>query len=346
VSEPSDPAVRDHATLRDIAADTGLSISTVSQALRGAGRISAATRERVRAASARLAYRANVSALHMRGARTGLVGLVAEVPDAESWGVGELDFLVRCERAFCDAALGQGRYPVLLSGQLLAGAVGSLPVDGIAVIDPRPHDPVLELLDARGVPRVTLGRDVARTEPDPWVVDNDKPAITRTALDGLYARGMRRALLVTADTGQNYMTDVADAFTAWAAGRPDVSAEVAVLPLPFQPDDAVARVRRACEDGVDTIYLAVEAALAAVLEAVAAAGRRIPADVQLLATSDSPRAQSAQPPVSAVDLDAPALGARLFALLEERLGATDAAAIDRTVPASVRWRESTRPVRS
>ncbi|MDX2376559.1 LacI family transcriptional regulator [Microbacterium sp. LRZ72] len=338
-----EPTLRDRSTLKDIAADTGLSMSAVSQALRGAGRISEATRERVREASDRLSYRANISALHMRGARTGLVGLVAEVPDATSWGVSDLDFLVRCERAFCDAALGERRYPVLLSGPSVAGAVGTLPVDGVAVIDPAPDDPLLRLLEERGVPHVTLGRDISRAEPPDWVVDNDKRAITRAALDGLYERGMRDVLLVTADAGQSYMTDVADAVEEWAADRADVRADVAVLPLPFDPRDALERVRRACREGVDTIYLAVEAALPAVLEAIATTGRRIPADVQIIATTDSTRAQLAQPPVSAVDLQPAALGVQLFALLEARIAGTAPPAAVGDVPADIRWRESTRP---
>lgn len=336
---------RDRSTLRDIAADTGLSLSTVSQALRGAGRISEATRLRVHEASERLSYRANISALHMRGARTGLVGLVAEVPDATSWGVSDLDFLVRCERAFCDAALTEGRYPVLLSSALVGRAVGTLPVDGIAVIDPRADDPLLELLDERGVPYVALGRDVARAGDPTWVVDNDKSAITRQALDGLYARGMRNVRLIVADSGQSYMTDVADAVRAWSAERPDVLASITVLPLPFDPRDAAGQAATACQEGVDTIYLAVEAALPAVLEGIAVAGRSIPGDVQILATTDSTRAQTARPQISAVDLHPEALGARLFDVLEERLsggGASDRR-VERLVTADVRWRESTRP---
>ena len=322
-------------------------MSTVSQALRGAGRISEATRRRVLEASERLAYRANISALHMRGGRTGLVGLVAEVPDATSWGVSDLDFLVRCERAFCDAALTEGRYPVLLSGALVAGAVGSLPVDGVAVIDPRAGDPLLELLEQRRVPSVSLGRDVARGDTSEWVVDNDKHAITNEALDGLRARGMRSVRLVTADAGQSYMTDVADAVTNWGARHEDIEVSTIVLPLPFDPHEAVERVIAACNDGADTIYLAVEAALPAVLEGVAAAGRTIPDDVQIIATTDSARAQAAQPPISAVDLHPEALGARLFALLEERLSGAPAHTPrrERMVAAEVRWRESTRPIR-
>ena len=337
---------RDRSTLRDISVDTGLSLSTVSQALRGAGRISEATRRRVQEASERLSYRANISALHMRGARTGLVGLVAEVPDATSWGVSDLDFLVRCERAFCDTALTEGRYPVLLSSPLVGGAVGALPVDGIAVIDPRADDPLLELLDERGVPHVALGRDVARAGEPTWVVDNDKAAITHEALDGLYARGMRNLRLIVADSGQSYMTDVADAVLAWSSARSDVRSTIAVLPLPFDPRDAEAQAAAACQEGVDTIYLAVEAALPAVLDGIAAAGRAIPDDVQILTTTDSTRAQTARPRISAIDLHPEALGARLFQVLEERLsgGGADGRAVDRIVPAEVRWRESTRPV--
>jgi DNA-binding LacI/PurR family transcriptional regulator len=334
---------RDRATLRHIAADTGLSMSTVSQALRGAGRISEATRQRVVEASSRLAYRANVSALHMRGARTGLVGLVAKVPDATSWSVSDLDFLVRCERGFCDVALKRSRYPVMLSGASVADAIGTLPVDGVAVIDPGPDDPLLRLLEERSVPYVTLGRDVLREAPTPWVVDNDKREITRFALDGLRTRGMRHALLVTADTGQNYMTDVADAFVEWGEAHPDVATVTTILPLPFDAAEATRRVREACRAGVDTVYLAVEAALPAVLDAVAAEGRSIPRDVQVLTTTDSTRAQTAQPAVSAIDLHPRALGERLFALLEQRISGAGADAVDRQVAAEVHWRESTRP---
>ena len=341
-SAAKDSASRDRATLRDIALDTGLSMSTVSQALRGAGRISEATRARVAEASARLAYRANVSALHMRGACTGLVGLVATVPDSTSWSVGDLDFLVRCERAFCDVALGSDRYPVMLSGSSVSGAIGVLPVDGVAVIDPGPNDPLLRLLEERGVAYVTLGRDVLSDASDEWVVDNDKLGITRVALDGLYQRGMRRSLLLTADTGQNYMTDVAQAYDAWGEAHPDVTTTTAVLPLPFDAAQAARVVSDACRDGVDTIYLAVEPALTAVLDAVAAEGLSIPDDVQLLATTDSTRAQSLVPAISAVDLQPAALGERLFALLEQRVSGAVPDAVERLVAADVRWRDSTR----
>ncbi len=50
--------------------------STASRALRGSGRVSAATEARVRAAAAALGYRPNASARALRTARSGFVGLV------------------------------------------------------------------------------------------------------------------------------------------------------------------------------------------------------------------------------------------------------------------------------
>jgi DNA-binding LacI/PurR family transcriptional regulator len=238
---------------------------------------------------------------------------------------------------------------VLLSSPLVGGAVGALPVDGIAVIDPRADDPLLELLDERRIPYVALGRDVARPGDPVWVVDNDKAAITREALEGLYERGMRNVRLIMADSGQSYMTDVADAVLSWSSRHPDVQSSIAVLPLPFDPREAAAQAAAACQEGIDTIYLAVEAALPSVLDGIAAAGRSIPDDVQILATTDSTRAQTARPRISAIDLHPEALGARLFEVLEERLsagvrsGGGLGSGIGRIVPAEVRWRESTRP---
>lgn len=62
--------------LKDISADTGVSIMTVSRILRGTGRESPATCKRVRAAAERLGYRPNGLARAMRRGSFGAVGLL------------------------------------------------------------------------------------------------------------------------------------------------------------------------------------------------------------------------------------------------------------------------------
>ncbi|MEV6108015.1 LacI family DNA-binding transcriptional regulator [Streptomyces sp. NPDC051940] len=64
-------------TVRDVAERAGVSAMTVSRALRDDAKVSAATRERVRAAAAELGYRPNEMARSLRlGRGTGLVGLL------------------------------------------------------------------------------------------------------------------------------------------------------------------------------------------------------------------------------------------------------------------------------
>ncbi len=65
-----------HATLKTIAEAVGLSPASVSRALNGGGRLSPATRARVRRAAEQLHYRPNTLARSIRQGRTGLVGLV------------------------------------------------------------------------------------------------------------------------------------------------------------------------------------------------------------------------------------------------------------------------------
>lgn len=66
-------------TIRDLAADTGLSVSTISQVLNGKGResrIPELTRARVLEAATRLGYRRNRHARALRTGRSNLIGIV------------------------------------------------------------------------------------------------------------------------------------------------------------------------------------------------------------------------------------------------------------------------------
>ncbi|MCK8784447.1 LacI family DNA-binding transcriptional regulator [Roseomonas sp. NAR14] len=72
---PTRPA-RARATLLSLAQAAGVSISTVSRALRGDARISPATRRRIDALAAEAGYAPNALARTLLGGRSGLIGLV------------------------------------------------------------------------------------------------------------------------------------------------------------------------------------------------------------------------------------------------------------------------------
>jgi len=68
-------ASRRPATLTDVARIAGVSTATASNALRGRGRMSAETKERVLQTADELGYAVNVSARNLRTARTGAIGV-------------------------------------------------------------------------------------------------------------------------------------------------------------------------------------------------------------------------------------------------------------------------------
>ena len=70
------------ASIEDVARRAGVSIATVSRALREPHRVSGDTRDRVLAAIDELGYRPNRAAASLRRGRTGVIALV--VPDIEN----------------------------------------------------------------------------------------------------------------------------------------------------------------------------------------------------------------------------------------------------------------------
>lgn len=68
----------DPVTLADIAQATGFSTMTVSNALRGKPNVSAANREKIRAAAQAMGYQANVAAMILRNKRSGIIQVVVD----------------------------------------------------------------------------------------------------------------------------------------------------------------------------------------------------------------------------------------------------------------------------
>jgi len=70
-------------TIKTVAQAAGVSVSTVQSALYGTGRLSAATRERVRAVAEELGYRPNRLARALRSGRSSLLGVILRTTKAD-----------------------------------------------------------------------------------------------------------------------------------------------------------------------------------------------------------------------------------------------------------------------
>lgn len=169
-------------TLKDVADRAGVSIKTVSNVVRGAPRVSDATRERVMLIVRELGYRPNPSARRLRTGRSGLIALA--VPDLATPYFAELAHHVRAAAA----ALG---LTVLIEETLgdeteelrLATGVGASLLDGV-ILSPL-HVPLGELARvADEFPLVLLGErsyERGQVVADHVLIDNVAAAHEATA---------------------------------------------------------------------------------------------------------------------------------------------------------------------
>ncbi|WP_431900843.1 LacI family DNA-binding transcriptional regulator [Nonomuraea sp. bgisy101] len=177
-------------TMKDVAAEAGVALKTVSRVVNNEPGVNAATAERVRAAIERLGYSRNESARVLRQGRTSSIGLVIE-------DVGD-PFYSGVSRAVEEVAIKHGSL-------VLSGSSGEEParekelvltfctrrVDGLIVVPAgSDHSYLRAELDA-GTPAVFVDRPAGPgLDVDTVLCDNAGGA--RLAVEHLLARGHRR----------------------------------------------------------------------------------------------------------------------------------------------------------
>ena len=171
-----------------------MSITTVSHALNGKGRISAQTGQQVNEIAEQLGYQPNTTARNLAGGRSGLIGFVVAQTGEAKFTVSDFAYFAELISAASVTALDRG-YALMLAAAAREEAWGRTAIlEGAIIVDPVAHDPLLESLEGAGAPVVTAGRVPGRERG--WWVDSDHREVTRKILDHLAARGARRIALL------------------------------------------------------------------------------------------------------------------------------------------------------
>lgn len=148
-------------TIKDIAAELGLSVATVSKALSGYPDVAPATRQLVRETALRLGYQPSAAARSLRTRRTDTIGLVFCIVDRHLTDPYYLDLLAsigeECARqgfdlllsACPDRKLERSAYERMVSGKR---------VDGMILTGTRHQDERIVYLMEKGIPFVAFGR--------------------------------------------------------------------------------------------------------------------------------------------------------------------------------------------
>ncbi|MFF7946709.1 LacI family DNA-binding transcriptional regulator [Streptomyces griseorubiginosus] len=306
------------ASIKDVAAEAGVSVATVSRVLNDHPSVSADARTRVLAAVKTLGYRPNAVARSLRTDQTHTLGLV--ISDVLNPYFGELARSVEEEAR----ALG---YSVIIGNaderpDLQDHHVRSLidrRIDGLLVSPTDGGSPLM--LDAvrTGTPMVFVDRWIPGVAVP--VVRADGRAAVRELVAHLHALGHRRLAIIAGPaattTGQERVVAFREALEAYGLELP----EAYIGQGDFQAESG----RRVTEGFLDlpeppeVVFAADNLMALGALDAVRARGLRIPEDLALAAFDDIPWFVHTDPPITAIAQPTGELGRAAVRALVDRI---------------------------
>jgi len=275
-------------TIEDVAREAGVSVATVSRALRGLPNVSPRTRDRVETVAFRLRYRPDPAAARLATGRSRTIGLGVPIPG--SWYFAQV-------MAGAEAVLAEHGYDLLLyavddvaaRGRFLAEAgIPRSRMDGVILVELPLDDDELARLAAT-TPNVVIvgGRSGSF---DSVAIDNCDAA--RVATRHLVGLGhVRIGLIGCSPEGATCFTVPQHRREGWLAALAE--ADISALPEWEQAGDfsvvggteAMARLLTLAEAPTAVLAMSDEMAMGA-LRAVRDAGMRCPDDVSVMGIDD------------------------------------------------------------
>jgi LacI family transcriptional regulator len=291
------------ATLGDVAAKAGVSVSAVSRVLSDhpSARVSSETRARIKLAARELDYRPNFAGRALKSARTNVIGLV--MPDLTN--ALFTDLIDGAE----DEVRAQG-YMLLLGrsdeqragGDVIGRLIGEGRVDGVMVqLGDAIRPTALNNLFAAGSPVTMIN---ARQDGHVGSVVLDDEAGARLATDHLLELGHERIGAITGlpatFTSQRRLKGFRTSMRA-AGLRADPAHITKLGYLPHQGRAALRRIMTGGRPPTAVMVANVNAAIGVLAEA-RALGIRVPEDLSIVSVHDSWTAENTWPPLTTVKM--------------------------------------------
>jgi DNA-binding LacI/PurR family transcriptional regulator len=311
-------------TLRDVAEQAGVSISTVSRVLNDRPGVGAATRERVLQVARELSYTANVSARGLVTDRTLSIGIVAyrRRPHLNA------DLVPICDVGMDDLFRQYGYHmlPARISKDMMTSKA-DLPilkerrVDGLIVCGPELTNRFIIQLHSAGLPMVLIDNMLDETRVDCVLSDNDRGAYEIT----------KHLLTVHGHKQTVFLSGPAD----WLSSRERYAGYVRALTEHNLEPHRVIMADTTIETGQDAMREALETVpgLTAVVgvndatswgagRACREAGLSVPGDIAIVGYDDVGWARLHEPPLTTVAANFYEIGyqaaSRLIQLIDRR----------------------------
>jgi DNA-binding LacI/PurR family transcriptional regulator len=306
-------------TIKDIARDLGVSISTVSRALKDHPDISTETKTMIKTYAQQVNYRPNVLALSLRRQKTNTIGLIIPAIVHHFFssvisGIEDLAYKEGYNLIICQSNENQHREAINLQTLI------DHRVDGILVSISKTSqvfDPFREAID-NGIPIVFFDRVIDEIESDKVITDDFEGG--RLATNHLISRGCKNILHLAAPQhlliGKNRRNGYCEALRSNKLDirddrilKCDTREEVLTLKnhlLNLAPE-------------IDGIFAVNDSTAIAVIQVLQNNGIRIPDDIAVIGYGDGPNATIIHPELTTVVQKGYEMGRESVKLLLRRL---------------------------
>ena len=307
------------ATLKEVAAEVGVSLATVSNAYNRPDQLSSGLRERIFEAARRLGYSGpNPTARSLRRGRSGVIGVL--YADRLSYAFAD-PAAVLFLRGISEAAEEAGLQLLLVTGSVRGDGdvetVGKAAVDGFVVYSMPEGDPSVDAVMDRRLPTVLVDQPDGAGAPP---VGIDDRGAARAAAEHLVSLGHRRIGVASFELAREPVGGLVGAarqaaatFQASRERLRGYAAAVEPAGIPWESVPVYECAENVLEEGraaaeallatndPPTAILATSDLLAfGVMEAAAEMGLAVPGDLSVVGFDDVPEAARANPPLTTV----------------------------------------------
>jgi DNA-binding LacI/PurR family transcriptional regulator len=332
-------------TIKDIAREVGLSVTTVSRALSDHDDVAEHTKARIREVADRLDYHPNAVARSLQNRRSNAIGLVIPPIFHRAYDAFWLEFIggmaTVCAQRGVDLLLSAIDAPRELDLSLQR-LVRSRRIDGVLICDVRRTDPRIAYLQKHDLPFVAFGRTIG--EKNYSFIDVDGAAGVLQAISHVQTLGHRRIAFLDVDTSFSFAYFRLEGYRE-ALARADVPFDPELVHEGLTEHSAVLAARRlfAMRNRPTAIFAAADYLALAVLKTAREAGLEIPRDLSLAVFDDNLVVQQADPPLTAIGQPNRRLGEEAADLLLARIARPDQPLAQRLVVPALTIRHSTAP---
>ncbi|MCR9237580.1 MAG: LacI family transcriptional regulator [Alphaproteobacteria bacterium] len=311
------------ANIKQIAANMGVSVATVSNALTGKGRVSQEMVERIRKCADELGYRPSLAGRALRSGQTGILGLV--MPDLTNPLFPRIaqHLSLEADSRQLSILIADSRGNALEQSQAMKRLVDR-GVDGLLIVPQKGTSP-----ESQPVPTVIIN-----TASDPRnIVSADHAGGGKLIATHIAGLGHRKVAMLGADPVSEVQGDRIDGMISGLAGTADFQV--------FWSQDGLGNLIRAVETGVTAIMATSDLLALSAHSQLTRAGFSVPDDVSLTGFDDLPLATAMHPMLTTVAQDVAQIADRAINVLTLAISGESLPDTGTTIPMHLVVRDST-----